>query len=167
MYEVKTNQTPAQSGEIQKEVGTADIISLEKSAIHIDDEAGELAAQALASGPLDEAASKKVLRKIDLYLLPMLCVTYALQFIDKTSLGYSSVYGIIQDNHLVGQDYSWVSSIFYFVSRKPPYLYKIMSDPDLSSRGTSSLSIPAWPSSSGSQSPSSSRSTSSSGAVFS
>lgn len=33
---------------------------------------------------------------------------------DKTTLGYSSVFGIIADNHLVGQDYSWASSIFYF-----------------------------------------------------
>lgn len=32
-----------------------------------------------------------------------------LQFLDKTTLGYSSVFGIIADNHLVGQDYSWCS----------------------------------------------------------
>ena len=32
-----------------------------------------------------------------------------LQFLDKTSLGYSSVFGIIADNKLVGQDYSWAS----------------------------------------------------------
>ena len=34
-----------------------------------------------------------------------------LQFLDKTSLGYSSVFGIITDNHLVGQDYSWCSYV--------------------------------------------------------
>ena len=32
-----------------------------------------------------------------------------LQFLDKTSMGYSSVFGLIPDNHLVGQDYSWAS----------------------------------------------------------
>lgn len=37
-----------------------------------------------------------------------------LQFLDKTALGYSSVFGIRTDNHLEGQDYAWVSSIFYF-----------------------------------------------------
>ena len=37
-----------------------------------------------------------------------------LQFLDKTTLGYSSVFGIIPDNHLEGQDYAWASSIFYF-----------------------------------------------------
>lgn len=37
-----------------------------------------------------------------------------LQFLDKTTLGYSSVFGIIKDNKLEGQDYAWASSIFYF-----------------------------------------------------
>lgn len=85
-----------------------------KSDLHIDDEAGSLAAQALASGPAEAEISKRVLRKIDMYILPFLCITYGLQFLDKTTLGYSSVFGIITDNHLVGQDYSWCSSIFYF-----------------------------------------------------
>ncbi|KAH8902081.1 hypothetical protein BR93DRAFT_887917, partial [Coniochaeta sp. PMI_546] len=87
------------------------------SSIHkvsIKDETGDLAIQALSLGDVDPAASKRVLRKIDMYILPFLCCTYALQFMDKLSLGYSSVYGIIPDNHLVGQNYSWVSSIFYF-----------------------------------------------------
>ncbi|KAI0126071.1 major facilitator superfamily domain-containing protein [Xylariales sp. AK1849] len=80
----------------------------------IKDEAGEFAAKALTSGVVDPEASRRVRRKIDMHILPFLCITYALQFIDKTSLGYSSVYGILADNKLVGQDYSWVSSIFYF-----------------------------------------------------
>jgi MFS family permease len=80
----------------------------------IKDEAGDLAARALMSGAVDPEASARVRRKIDMHILPFLCITYGLQFIDKTSLGYSSVYGIIADNSLVGQDYSWVSSIFYF-----------------------------------------------------
>ncbi|KAH7026368.1 major facilitator superfamily domain-containing protein [Microdochium trichocladiopsis] len=80
----------------------------------IQDEAGELAAQALMMGELDQESARKVRRKIDMRILPFLCITYALQFIDKTSLGYSSVYGIIPDNGLVGQQYSWASSIFYF-----------------------------------------------------
>ncbi|KAI1339316.1 major facilitator superfamily domain-containing protein [Xylariaceae sp. FL0016] len=82
--------------------------------LDIKDEAGELAAKALMSGAVDEALSRKIRRKIDLRILPFLCITYALQFIDKTSLGYSSVYGIIPDNNLQGQDYAWASSIFYF-----------------------------------------------------
>jgi MFS family permease len=82
--------------------------------LSIKDETGDLATQAILLGAADSAASHRVRRKIDMYILPFLCVTYALQFVDKTSLGYSSVYGIIKDAKLVGQDYSWASSIFYF-----------------------------------------------------
>ncbi|KAI1846642.1 hypothetical protein JX266_007215 [Neoarthrinium moseri] len=86
----------------------------DSSNLDIKDEAGDLAARALIAGAVDPDTSRLVRRKIDMRILPFLCITYALQFIDKTSLGYSSIYGIIPDNKLVGQDYSWVSSIFYF-----------------------------------------------------
>ncbi|OJD32040.1 mfs general substrate transporter [Diplodia corticola] len=105
---VSSDPTSEKTGAVDDSVVEA------KSRLRIDDEAGDLATQALTSGPLDPEMSKKVLRKIDMYILPFLCITYALQFIDKTSLSYSSVYGIIDDNNLKGQEYSWASSIFYF-----------------------------------------------------
>ncbi|KAL4875999.1 major facilitator superfamily domain-containing protein [Aspergillus karnatakaensis] len=55
-----------------------------------------------------------VLRKIDRRLIPLLFTTYMLSFMDKTILSSASVFGLIEDTHLVGQQYSWVSSIFYF-----------------------------------------------------
>ncbi|KAF4302431.1 putative allantoate permease protein [Botryosphaeria dothidea] len=100
--------------DVEKSGAVDEFVIEEKSRLRIDDEVGDLAAKALTSGPVDPEMSKRVLRKIDRYILPFLCITYALQFIDKTSLGYSSVYGIIKDNNLKGQDYSWASSIFYF-----------------------------------------------------
>ncbi|KAJ5894472.1 hypothetical protein N7495_006163 [Penicillium taxi] len=57
---------------------------------------------------------KKVLRKIDIQIIPILFVIYALQYLDKNSINFASVYGLKEDTHLVGQDYSWLSSIFYF-----------------------------------------------------
>lgn len=86
----------------------------EKKSHYIKDEAGDLAVMAISAGQVDPAASKRVLRKIDLHILPFLCITYALQFIDKTSLAYSSVYGIIKDNNLHGSQFSWCASVFYF-----------------------------------------------------
>lgn len=80
----------------------------------IQDETGSIAAKALACGDLDPEESRLVRRKLDAYILPCLCVTYALQFMDKASLTNSSVYGIIQDTHLAGQDFSWAASIFFF-----------------------------------------------------
>ncbi|KAI0852934.1 MFS general substrate transporter [Daldinia vernicosa] len=98
----------------QQTITTSGIRDVEAVELNIKDEAGALAARALTSDSVDKETSRKVRRKIDIRILPFLCVTYALMFIDKTSLGYSSVYGIIPDNKLQGQDYSWASSIFYF-----------------------------------------------------
>jgi hypothetical protein len=55
-----------------------------------------------------EAEAKKVLRKIDLRIVPILFVTYMLQYLDKNSLNFSSVYGLSSGTGLQGQDYSWL-----------------------------------------------------------
>ncbi|RAO71712.1 uncharacterized protein BHQ10_007724 [Talaromyces amestolkiae] len=57
---------------------------------------------------------KKVLRKIDFMILPYLAVCYAFFYIDKTTLSYAAIFGIRNDLHLVGTEYSWLSSLFYF-----------------------------------------------------
>ena len=63
---------------------------------------------------IDPAEAKRVLRKIDLRILPLLMVTYMLQYLDKSSISFASVYGLQTGTHLVGQQYAWLSSIFYF-----------------------------------------------------
>ncbi|KAK8125551.1 uncharacterized protein PG998_001310 [Apiospora kogelbergensis] len=57
---------------------------------------------------------KKLLRKIDLNLMPLLCIVYGLNYLDKTTVSYASVMGLKTDINLVGQDYSWIGSMFYF-----------------------------------------------------
>ncbi|RDW60561.1 hypothetical protein BP6252_11944 [Coleophoma cylindrospora] len=61
-----------------------------------------------------KALARRVLRKIDSRILLMMFITYNLNFIDKTILSSAAVFGLEDDNHLVGTQYSWVSSIFYF-----------------------------------------------------
>ncbi|KAG2183137.1 hypothetical protein INT43_006132 [Umbelopsis isabellina] len=58
-------------------------------------------------------AEKKLLRKIDMRILPYLCAVGFFQFLDKMTLSYSSVLGIIQDTHLQGAEYGALGSIFY------------------------------------------------------
>ncbi|KAJ5150888.1 MFS general substrate transporter [Penicillium canariense] len=58
--------------------------------------------------------AKRTLRKIDRQLIPLLFVIYMIQYLDKNSINFASVYGLKQGTHLKGQDYSWLSSIFYF-----------------------------------------------------
>ena len=53
-------------------------------------------------------------RKIDYTTLPYLAVCYRFFYIDKTTLSYAAIFGIPTDLHLMGTQYSWLSSIFYF-----------------------------------------------------
>ena len=64
-----------------------------------------------AIAPADERALQL---KIDFMILPYLAVCYAFFYIDKTTLSYAAIFGIRDDLHLVGTQYSWLSSIFYF-----------------------------------------------------
>lgn len=59
---------------------------------------------------IDSAEAKRVLRKIDIRLVPILFVTYLLQYLDKNGINYASVYGLKTGTHLVGQDYSWLGA---------------------------------------------------------
>jgi len=75
------------------------------------------AMKAFASGEvveIDEATNKRLLRIIDFHLMPLLCVIYGLNYLDKTTLSYASIMGIKKDIGLVGDDYQWLGSMFYF-----------------------------------------------------
>ncbi|KAK3058627.1 hypothetical protein LTR09_000192 [Extremus antarcticus] len=63
---------------------------------------------------IDPQEAQRVLRKVDLHILPLLMGTYMLQYLDKSSINFASVFGLEDGTHLKGQDYSWLSSIFYF-----------------------------------------------------
>ncbi|TFA98877.1 hypothetical protein CCMA1212_009311 [Trichoderma ghanense] len=55
----------------------------------------------------------RVLRKIDIHLLPIILFVYCLQSLDKTTLSYASVFGLIDDTHLEGEQFSWLGSVVY------------------------------------------------------
>jgi len=61
----------------------------------------------------DPVQLKRLVRKIDFTIAPLLACVYFLQFLDKTTLSYTAVMGIRADTHLVGQDYSNLSMLFY------------------------------------------------------
>ncbi|KAF7717436.1 Uncharacterized protein PECH_000927 [Penicillium ucsense] len=63
---------------------------------------------------VDPEEARKLLRKIDLMILPYLAVCYAFFYIDKTTLSYAAIFGVRDDLKLHGTQYNWLSSIFYF-----------------------------------------------------
>ncbi|KAE8154376.1 major facilitator superfamily domain-containing protein [Aspergillus avenaceus] len=60
-----------------------------------------------------DAENKAVLRKIDFFLLPLMMVTYCIQYLDKSCISYAALWGMKQEAHLVGDQYSWLTTIFY------------------------------------------------------
>ena len=58
--------------------------------------------------PIDPVAEKKLLRKIDWMVIPFICITYLVTYIDKATIGYAAVFGLQKDLGLVGDQYSWL-----------------------------------------------------------
>lgn len=77
-------------------------------ALRIFDDENELAAA------IDPAAERRVVRKIDMMVMPFICITYLLTYLDKATLGYAAVFDLQKDLGLHGTQYSWLGSIFYF-----------------------------------------------------
>ncbi|CEJ80412.1 hypothetical protein VHEMI00594 [[Torrubiella] hemipterigena] len=67
-----------------------------------------------AAQGIDPQDDKRILRRIDICLLPVMALSYFFQFVDKTALGSTAVLGLRDDLNLSGQDYSWANSIYYF-----------------------------------------------------
>ncbi|KAI0393068.1 allantoate permease [Xylariaceae sp. FL0594] len=61
-----------------------------------------------------EEELKKVVRKIDFRVVPILFLLYFLQYLDKNAINFANAYGLQKGTNLHGQDYSWLGSIFYF-----------------------------------------------------
>ncbi|KAH8650025.1 major facilitator superfamily domain-containing protein [Xylariales sp. PMI_506] len=66
-----------------------------------------------AEGEYSAADYARVLRKIDMVLLPLMWIVSGTQYADKVSVSTQATMGLLTDDHLVGQEYSWLSSIFY------------------------------------------------------
>ncbi|THU92236.1 MFS general substrate transporter [Dendrothele bispora CBS 962.96] len=63
---------------------------------------------------IEPEVERRLVRKIDRLIIPCLAVCYAFYYIDKTTLSYAAIFGIKDDLHLSGSEYSWLSSVFYF-----------------------------------------------------
>lgn len=53
------------------------------------------------------AMQKRVLRKMDLRLIPMLALLYLLAFLDRGNIGNAKIEGMLDDLHMTGPQYNW------------------------------------------------------------
>ncbi|GES60113.1 MFS general substrate transporter [Aspergillus terreus] len=63
---------------------------------------------------LDSPEAKRVLRKIDMQIMPLVLGIYVLQLLDKNSLSFAAIMGIKPETNLTEDQYDWLGSIVYF-----------------------------------------------------
>jgi predicted MFS family arabinose efflux permease len=104
-------------GRTSAENAPASIRDLQKTAT-IDTLHNDEAVRVLATYAGDETwtpeEEKRVVRKVDRRLLPLLVLTYGLQYYDKAMLSQAAIFGLRADLQLtIGIRYSFSSAIFY------------------------------------------------------
>ncbi|KAF2008826.1 major facilitator superfamily transporter [Aaosphaeria arxii CBS 175.79] len=67
-----------------------------------------------SQGQLSPSDDRRILRQIDMNLLPVMAVSYLFQFLDKSALGFTAILSLRKDLHVTGLEYSWANSIYYF-----------------------------------------------------
>ena len=60
---------------------------------------------------LDE---KKILRKMDWHLIPMLALLYLLSFLDRGNIGNAKIEGLVETLSMTGAQYNWCLTVFFF-----------------------------------------------------
>jgi hypothetical protein len=58
--------------------------------------------------------TKKVLRKMDIRLIPNLALLYLLSFLDRGNIGNAKIQGLTEDLHMTGRQYNWCLTVFFF-----------------------------------------------------
>ncbi|KAK1237269.1 hypothetical protein MKX08_002894 [Trichoderma sp. CBMAI-0020] len=62
---------------------------------------------------IDAELERRVVRKTDRNLVPLVMALYLLAFLDRSNVGNARIAGMSQDLNLVGDRYDWLLTIFY------------------------------------------------------
>ncbi|GAB7357005.1 hypothetical protein MBLNU459_g7834t1 [Dothideomycetes sp. NU459] len=73
---------------------------------------------------IDPVADKKLLRKLDLHVLPPLFLLFLLAFLDRTNIGNARIEGMIKDLDMTGNRYN-IALLIFFV---PYILFEVPSN---------------------------------------
>ncbi|ORY25459.1 MFS general substrate transporter [Naematelia encephala] len=65
------------------------------------------------AAPEEIERERRFVRKIDWHIMPLLLITYGLQYSDKISLSSGVAFDLTKNTHLVGNDFAWLSTGFY------------------------------------------------------
>lgn len=73
----------------------------------------EYASEEPAAPEIDDAAEKRLVRKIDRVIVPLVMVTYLLCFLDRTNIGNARLYGLERDLQLHGTQYQTAVALLF------------------------------------------------------
>lgn len=62
---------------------------------------------------IDHQAEKRLVRKIDKFIVPTVMITYLLCFLDRTNIGNARLFGLEEDLNLVGNQYQIAVAILF------------------------------------------------------
>ncbi|KAJ6557506.1 MFS general substrate transporter [Mycena capillaripes] len=62
---------------------------------------------------LEPLEALRLRKKIDRHILPLMCLLYWMQYMDKTTLGSSAILGIREATNLSTNQYNWLGTAFY------------------------------------------------------
>ncbi|KXH60980.1 hypothetical protein CSAL01_10198 [Colletotrichum salicis] len=96
-----------------EELGTRVIDEKTHDSTHVEDVKGQNVGQICG---LTEAEQKKIIRRIDIRLLPILGIMYSISLIDRTNLGLALVAGMQEDLGLAGGNRYTVIVMVFFVA---------------------------------------------------
>lgn len=105
---------------------------VDEKAMSVSSSDGGSSSAAAANVPFEKSeAEKKLVRKINMTLLPFVGALIFIQFVDKSTLSIAAVLGIIKDTGLTGAQYSWLGSFFYlgFIAFQIPNNYLLQKFP--------------------------------------
>ncbi len=55
---------------------------------------------------IDPILEKKIVRKLDIYIIPVYMIIYIFSFLDRSNIGNAKVAGMDKDLHLVGSEFN-------------------------------------------------------------
>ena len=85
-----------------------------------------------ALAPIDGVADKRLLRKLDLRVVPIVGFLYMLAFVDRINIGNARIQGLEKDLHMKGHDYNIALFVFfipYILIEVPSNLYIRKANP--------------------------------------
>ncbi|GJN76297.1 hypothetical protein PLICBS_010409 [Purpureocillium lilacinum] len=92
---------------------TASDPTLNPSVSHVDGKTGA-AADLYDPSRFSHIDEGKVLRKMDVFLIPMLALLYLLSFLDRANIGNAKIEGLQEDLGMTDDQYNWCLTAFFF-----------------------------------------------------